>query len=184
MTRRRVAIVIMLGASLAGGCKKDQPVIPTTVSPLADSADQVMSGVSFLLTEAGVRQGRLTADSGFMFENSTRIELRHVHTDFFAKTGEQTGTLTSREGTYLKAQGMLEARDSVVVVSTDGRRRLTTQQLRYDERTDSITTDSAYVLTQDENVSRGVGFSTDPNFRRFKCNSACNGVFIPPPSTP
>src|SRR5687768_4524087 len=145
---RCIAILIGAGAiAIAGACAKDEAPIPKTRSPLADSADQVLSGVGFLLTNAGVQQGKLEADSGFMFENSTRIELRHVKTDFFTKTGEQTGTLTSREGTYRKSQGMLEARDSVVVVSTDGRRRLTTQQLRYDERTNLITTDSAYVLT-------------------------------------
>jgi LPS export ABC transporter protein LptC len=181
MNRRHLAVAIMLGAALAGACKKDQPTIPRTVSPLADSADQVMSGVHFLLTDAGVQQGRLSADSGFMFENSTRIELRHVSTDFFTKTGERTGTLTSREGTYLKAQGMLEARDSVVVVSADGRRRLTTQQLRYDERTNLITTDSAYTLTQDGDVSRGGGFVTNPDFSRFQCKQPCSGVFTPPP---
>jgi LPS export ABC transporter protein LptC len=185
MTGARLAVAALLGAVLgAGACKKDPGTIPTTRSPLADSADQVLSGVEFLLTAGGVQQGKLEADSGFMFENSTRIELRHVHTDFFTKTGEPTGTLTSREGTYLKQKGSLEARDSVVVVSTDGRRRLTTQQLKYDERTNLITTDSAYVLTQDGQVHRGVGFSTDPDVTRFECKSSCSGAAIinPPPS--
>jgi LPS export ABC transporter protein LptC len=138
----------------------------------------VLSGIEFLLTSGGVLQGKLEADSGFMFENSTRIELRHVKTEFFTKTGDSTGTLTSREGTYLKSQGSLEARDSVVVLSTDGRRRLTTPQLRYDERTNLITTDSAYVLTQEGQVHRGIGFATDPDITRFECKSSCSGAAI------
>ncbi len=181
---KHTRLAILFGAAIVaitGACAKDEAPIPKTQSPLADSADQVLSGVGFLLTNGGVQQGKLEADSGFMFENSTRIELRHVKTDFFSKTGEQTGTLTSREGTYLKSQGMLEARDSVVVVSADGRRRLTTQQLRYDERTDLITTDSAYVLTQDGDVSRGAGFVTNPQFSTFTCKEPCSGVFTPPP---
>lgn len=185
MNRTSIVLMGLLAAGIAAGaCTKDQTPILTTRSPLADSADQVLSGVEFLLTAGGVQQGKLEADSGFMFENSTRIELRHVHTDFFTKTGDPTGTLTSREGTYLKRVGSLEARDSVVVVSTDGRRRLTTPQLRFDERTNLITTDSAYVLTQDGQVHRGVGFATDPDFTRFECKSACSGIaFIArPPS--
>ena len=174
-----MALIALVAALIgAGACKKPPTPITTTRNPLADSADQVLSGVEFLLTAGGVQQGKLEADSGFMFENSTRIELRHVHTDFFTKTGDQTGTLTSREGTYLKAQGSLEARDSVVVVSTDGRRRLTTPQLRYDERTNLITTDSAYTLTQEGQVHRGIGFATDPDFRRFECKSACSGIAV------
>jgi LPS export ABC transporter protein LptC len=181
-SRRGTLALVVVAIAAAGACRGEQAAIPKILSPLADSADQVLSGVGFILTSGGVQQGKLDADSGFMFDNSTRIELRHVHTDFFTKTGDPTGTLTSREGTYLKAQGTLEARDSVVVVSTDGRRKLTTPQLRYDERTNLITTDSAYVLTQDDQVSRGVGFSTDPDFRRFECKASCSGIFTPPPS--
>jgi LPS export ABC transporter protein LptC len=176
--RRAIALASLVAmVGVAASCRDEAPVIPTARSPLADSADQVMSGVEFLLTAGGVQQGKLQADSGFMFENSTRIELRGVRTDFFTKTGDQTGTLTSREGTYLKQRGDLEARKNVVVVSTDGRRRLTTEQLRYDEATDSISTDSAFVITQDGQVGSGVGFSTDPNFTRFSCKAACRGVF-------
>ena len=179
MTRMRFGLAAAAAVVLTGvACKREAPPIAIVRSPLADSADQVLAGVNFALTDGGIQQGKLTADSAFMFENSTRMELRHVHTDFFTKTGDSTGTLTSREGTYLKSQGSLEARDSVVVLSTDGRRRLTTPQLRYDERTNLITTDSAYTLTQDGQVHRGVGFATDPDFTRFECKSACSGMAI------
>ena len=173
ITRAAVAATIFTIAA----CKREAPAIPTTVSALADSADQVMSGVQFLLTEGGVQQGKLVADSGFMFENSTRVELRGVRTDFFAKTGEPTGTLTSREGTYLEQRGDLEARKDVVVISSDGTRKLETAQLRYDERTNLISTDSAFTITQDGQVGRGIGFSTDPDVTRFECKSACSGNF-------
>ncbi len=186
VARRSLALVVVLLATVTAACRKDTPVIPTTRSALADSADQVMSGVEFLLTGGGVQQGKLVADSGFMFENSTRIELRGVRTDFFSKTGEQTGTLTSREGTYRKQSGDLEARKNVVVVSADGLRRLETEQLRFDERTNLITTDSAFVITQDGQVGRGVGFKTDPDVTVFQCLAACSGNFnmarrAPPP---
>lgn len=165
----------VLGGSAA--CKADAPEIPTVRSALADSADQVMSGIQFLLTGGGVQQGKLVADSGFMFENSTRIELRGVKTEFFTKTGELTGTLTSREGTYLKQRGDLEARKNVVVVSTDGRRKLETEQLRFDERANLITTDSAFVITEDGELRQGIGFSTNPDLTQYECKAACRGNF-------
>ena len=178
MSGRHIALTGLMTALITiAACKPDAPEIPTARSALADSADQVMSGIEFLLTGGGVQQGKLVADSGFMFENSTRIELRNVKTDFFTKTGEPTGTLTSREGTYLKQRGDLEARKDVVVLSTDGKRKLETAQLRYDERTNLISTDSAFVITQDGQVGRGVGFETDPDVTRFVCKSACSGNF-------
>ena len=188
MRARAVALAAAMTATTLGACRKEQPVIPTTRSALADSANQIMSRVQFLLTGGGVQQGRLVADSAFLFENSTRVELRGVRTDFFAKTGEQTGTLTSREGTYREKSGNLEARKDVVVISADGQRRLETQQLQFDERTNLITTDSAFVITQDGQVARGVGFSTDPDVTRFECKGSCSGNFnmarrSPPPGS-
>lgn len=178
MPARSMVLALSLAALAGvGACRRDAPPIPTAQSALADSADQVLAGVQFLLTEGGVQQGKLVADSGFMFENSTRVELRGVRTDFFAKTGEPTGTLTSREGTYVEQRGDLEARKDVVVISTDGTRKLETAQLRYDERTNLITTDSAFTITQDGQVGRGVGFSTDPDVTKFECKSACSGNF-------
>ena len=177
MMRSLVTLIVAGAALAAGACKQEAAPIPTTQSALADSADQVMSGIQFLLTSSGVQQGKLVADSGFMFENSTRIELRGVRTDFFTKTGDQTGTLTSREGTYLKQRGDLEARKNVVVISTDGRRKLETEQLRYDERTNRITTDSAFVITENGEVRQGIGFSTDPDLTVYECKAACRGNF-------
>ena len=175
---RRISLLVAAVAVLASvACKEETPPIPTTQSALADSADQVMSGVQFLLTSGGVQQGKLVADSGFMFENSTRIELRGVRTDFYTKTGDQTGTLTSREGTYRKQRGDLEARKNVVVVSTDGSRKLETEQLRYDERTNRITTDSAFVITENGEIRQGIGFSTDPDLTVYECKAACRGNF-------
>jgi LPS export ABC transporter protein LptC len=154
-------------------CNRDKEVIPPTTSALADSADQVMSVVRLLVTDGGVQQIMLKADSAYVFEEGNRIELRTVYSEFFSEQGTKTGTLTSKEGTYRKQRMDMEARDSVVVISTDGD-RLETSQLRFDQRANKITSDSAFVLTHADGVTRGVGFVTDPDFTQWSC-SACSG---------
>jgi hypothetical protein len=86
---------------------------------MLDTADQKMFGVRTILTDQGVRNAELEADSAFFFDENTRIELRGVKLTFHTRTGERNSVLTSREGTYNTRQSQMEARGNVVVVSDD-----------------------------------------------------------------
>jgi LPS export ABC transporter protein LptC len=144
-------------------------------SPLADSADQLMFGIETLLTDRGVLNARLRADTAFFFDENTRIELRGVHLTFYTRTGEQNSVLTSREGTYNMRQSRMEARGNVVVVSEDGR-RLTSEQLRYDQVRNQISSDSAFVLTEPERRLQGIGFTSDPNMDNVRVHRLIEGA--------
>ena len=134
---------------------------------MPDSAQQMLFGVHFNLTDAGVRHGEVHSDTAYMYDENTRTELKHVDATFFSAAGERNATLTSKTGTYHVRVGSMEARGNVVVVSTDGR-KLETPQLRYDPTRNEITSDSAFTLTTPENTVTGVGFVSDPNMRNIK----------------
>jgi hypothetical protein len=126
-----------------------------------------------ILTDRGVMKAELHADTGYFFDDNTRIEMRVVTTYFFTVTGARNAVLTSREGTYNTRSGNMEARGSVVVVTEDGR-RLSTPVLRYSQSRNEITSDSAFVLI--DSVHRqmtGVGFVSDPNMNQMRCLRAC-----------
>jgi LPS export ABC transporter protein LptC len=165
--------VALLCSALA--CKqnaKAPPVAPH--SALADSADQVMYGVRFVLTKEGVQQAALQADTGYFFDQNTRIELRGVRTTFFRTTGVKDAVLTSREGTYNTRRHLMEARGNADIVTTDGR-RLRTEQVRFDQDKNEIASDSAYTLTEASRRMTGIGFTSDPNMNQMKCLRACGG---------
>ncbi len=145
-----------------------------TGSPLLDSADQMMFGISTLLTDRGVRNAELQADTAFFFDENTRIELRGVRLTFHTRTGERNSVLTSREGTYNTRQSRMEARGNVVVVSEDGR-RLTSEQLRYDQVRNEISSDSAFVLTEPGRRLEGIGFTSDPNMDNVRVHRLIEG---------
>jgi LPS export ABC transporter protein LptC len=145
-----------------------------TGSPLIDSADQMMFGISTLLTDRGVRNAELQADTAFFFDENTRIELRGVKLTFHTRTGERNSVLTSREGTYNTRQSRMEARGNVVVVSEDGR-RLTSEQLRYDQVRNEISSDSAFVLTEPGRRLEGIGFTSDPNMNNVRVHRLIEG---------
>ena len=170
MKARRIGILVFVLACGGGGTAPPR----VTGSAMADSADQMMFGISTLLTNRGVLSAELEADTAFFFDENTRIELRVVKLTFYTRTGERNSVLTSREGTYNTRQSRMEARGNVVVVSEDGR-RLTTEQLRYDQIRNEISSDSAFVLTEPGRRLEGVGFTSDPNMNNVRVNRLIEG---------
>ena len=165
-------LVVALAAGVACKKTKEPPVAVGNV--LADSADQMMFSLRHLLTNKGLMQAELIADTGYFFDEGTRIELRAVHLQFFRPTGAKDALLTSREGTYNTRQSRMEARKNVVVLSEDGR-RLTTPQLAFNQTQNLISSDSAFVLTEPGRRLEGTGFTSDPDMKNVKCLRACRG---------
>ena len=141
---------------------------------MADSADQMMFGISTLLTDRGVLNAELQSDTAFFFDENTRIELRGVKLTFYTRTGQRNSVLTSREGTYNTRQSRMEARGNVVVVSEDGK-RLTSEQLRYEQMRNEISSDSAFVLTEPGRRLEGIGFTSDPNMNNIRVHRLIEG---------
>jgi LPS export ABC transporter protein LptC len=184
---RAVTVVWIVGIAGVAACssKKQPPV--ATHSPLADSADQVMYGARFNLTDKGLQRAQLQADTAYFFEDNTRIELEPVHTTFFTATGAKDAVLTSQRGTYNSRTSNMVARKNVVVVSEDGR-RLTTSELIYNQQANLISSDSAFVMTEPNRRLEGIGFRSDPNMKNIQilknASGFVKGVSTQPTTTP
>ena len=162
---RLPAIALLVLATAACPAGKQPAVSPT--NPLADSADQVMFGVRTFITDQGIKRAEMHADTGYFFDGNSRIEVRNERTLFFTGTGQQNAVLTSVEGTYSTQRNTMEARKNVLVVSEDGK-RLETSQLAYNQATNLISSDSAFVLTQPDRRIEGIGFISDPDLANLK----------------
>jgi LPS export ABC transporter protein LptC len=174
MTRPRILAGVVATLALAACRSPEQPPV-REVGSAADSADQVMVRVHTLLTERGVKQGELFADTTFVYDQNSRYLFRNVRTTFNTPTGAPNGTLTAREGRYDIRQRVLEAFGNVVVVTTDGK-RLLTPHLRFDQARNLVRSDSAFTLIEGARQHRGFGFESDPNITRFVCKRDCVAV--------
>ncbi|MCU0618567.1 MAG: LPS export ABC transporter periplasmic protein LptC, partial [Gemmatimonadaceae bacterium] len=164
---RRCVVGGLVAAVALAGCGRETATPVAARGTLADSADQVMFKLRTVLTDDGVMKARLEGDTGFFFDENTRIELRGVRTVFFASTGAQNAVLTSREGTYNTRGGVMEARKRVEVVTTDGK-RLTTPQLRFEQFRNLVVSDSPFVLVDGARRTEGIGFESDPQMLSVK----------------
>jgi LPS export ABC transporter protein LptC len=176
----RVLAGLLAGVAIAACQGREQPPV-TAVPTAADSADQVMFGVRWSLTERGVKQGDLFADTAFVYDDNSRLLFRNVRTTFNTPTGAPNGTLTAREGRYDMRQQVLEGFGDVVVVTTDGK-RLLTPHLRFEQTRNLVRSDSAFTLVEGARQHRGLGFESDPNITRFVCKRDCivtDNVAIP-----
>jgi LPS export ABC transporter protein LptC len=176
----------VLGAMvLLGGCRESSP-LPVTVNTQADSADQTIYGMRTLITDRGLLRADVSGDTALVFDEGTRFLLKNVRTIFYTPNGAKNATLTSRRGVYNTRLNTMEALGNVVVVSEEGR-RLTTEQLRFNQVRNEISSDSAFVLTEPGRKLEGVGFVSDPGMNNIKVLRAARGaagqVPLPGPAT-
>lgn len=171
----RPAVFLTAGLMAFAACAEKKALPTAGGSAMADSADQVMFGARFNLTSQGVARARLNSDTAYFFEDNTRAELFKVRTIFFTTAGVQDAVLTSRRGTYNTRLAQMVARDNVVVVSEDGR-RLATSELIYNQGTNEISSDSAFVMTEPNRRLEGIGFRSDPNMNNIRILKGARGT--------
>lgn len=137
---------------------------PTATLQAPDSADQLLVGFSHYLTSNGIRRSQVDADTAFFFENTQLTSLRHLKAVFYDRNGAEASTLTADSASYRWQDGSMNAAGHIVLVSPDGR-RLTTSTLRFDQPTNTISTDQHFTLDRGSEHLEGDGFRADPDFR-------------------
>jgi len=162
--------VTALLATAIAACGDDSGRSSEVLSPDDLPPGDMTFGVEHVMTRKGVRTAILQADTAIQQENGRQWDLRGVYIQFFTETGAESGTLTSKAGEYTPDDGSFIARDDVVLItqSENGVRRLETEELHYDVRSEEIWSDSAWVLNEGGSVSRGTSFRSDVNGENWR----------------
>jgi LPS export ABC transporter protein LptC len=166
--QRTASFLLGLVLFTAAACQKPQsPRTGAAAKGIDPAADQVAFGSRTLVTDGGLRRAEVLSDTALFYDDNTRMEMRIVNAVFYNSAGAKEAVLTSRTGRYLTRDGLLEARGRVVITTVDGR-KLTTEQVRFDQRVNQISSDSAFVLTEDGREASGVGFVSDPDMNNIR----------------
>ena len=176
------SIVVAIAAGALVGCT-DQGTRPSAAVAAADSADQVIYGMSTSVHDNGDRRSLVIADTAFVYQAAQKMDLRRLKVTFFDELGKQTSVLTAKIGIYSLTNGSLDARGSVFVESTDGR-KLTTEHLIYDKGMLQLRSDTTFVFDSPTGRLTGTTFTSDLEFKnvdvvRPKGRQRGDGVIIP-----
>lgn len=156
------------GIMAAAACSKQGTTPPVkSGASLADSAEQVMQDVHYVLTSGGVQRGELFADSAYIFDDNTRYVLKNVKTTFNTAEGVKNGTMRADRGKYNLRQQVLEGFGHVVMTSTDGK-KLTSPYVKYNQAINEVSSDTTFTLVQPSGTVSGIGFKTDPQLQRVQ----------------
>ncbi|MCE2454861.1 MAG: LPS export ABC transporter periplasmic protein LptC [Gemmatimonadetes bacterium] len=159
--------VALLFASVLGtaSCEvgSEGPVAGRELTELP--ADYAIYGMTTYMTTDGVRQGRIMADTAYMFDDSTTVRLHGIDVVFYSDNGTARGTVTAAYGEWNRQTNRMTARgDAVFVVSADGS-RIESQELHYDPDLDRIWSDLPTTQTKPNGVPvRGSSFESDLEF--------------------
>jgi len=140
-------------------------------TPLADAAtqsieaDNVLFGMVSFMTASGVREGRVRADTAYLFADSSMAKLRQMQIVFYGEDGRPSATVTGVYGEYSPESDRMVARGDVVLEIHSDSSRIESQELHYDPEIDKIWSDSATVRTMsDGSVTSGSSFESDMSF--------------------
>jgi len=165
----RLTAAVLLGLlTVTSACKKaESPRTAAGARSIDPLADQVVFGSRTLVTDRGLMRAEVQSDTSLFYDDNTRMDMRIVRAIFFNSTGARDAVLTSRTGRYMTRDGVLEARGDVVINTVDGR-KLTSPMVRYDQRVNQISSDSAFVLTEPGREASGIGFVSDPDMNNIR----------------
>ncbi|HET7632023.1 MAG TPA: LPS export ABC transporter periplasmic protein LptC [Gemmatimonadaceae bacterium] len=177
MTHLRLAVLAGAILAVAACTRSDEP--PTARFPTAaDSAEQVLYDVSTVLNNFGVARGTLSADTLYIFNDQTLFDLRKVTVAFRDSVGAPSGTMKADSGLYNTRTQVLQGWGHVVITTTRGE-RLESPQLRFNQLSNQVSSDTSFVLTTaDGTVKRGIGFTADPGLNRIHILRAARGSAI------
>ena len=160
---RLSAFAVLCAGFALLGCQ-EEVVRPSVTLQASDTADQVLYGMEHYVTNQGIRRSLVEADTAYVYQNTQMVEMRGVKVTFYTPTGDITSTVTADSGTYLTRDGSMNARGNVVAVTPDGR-TLRSEELKYDSRSQKISSDKPFVYDRADQHLEGNGFVSDPDFR-------------------
>ncbi len=176
------ALGMMLFSVLAfslGGCNSDEgaaPVVPKSKEEKKSIPEQQFFDYKLIETDKGIRQWVLKSDEMQKFPGQTDVLLVTVTMDFF-REGEQFSVLTADSGLANPTTHDIHTWGSVVIVTNDGR-KLETEELFFDNKTELIHNDVLDRFTRDGDVVTGIGLEATPDLEYIEIKNRFNSDVV------
>ena len=171
--RWRAALLVAALAAAGAGCNALPKANP--MSSRGEMPDQEVTDFVLTETDAGRPQWTLYAKWAATYTARNVVVARDVRVDFYDEEGARSSELTAREGEIQQLTRDMTARGNVVLTTTEGT-RMTTEELHFGNREQLITSDRRVRVEREGDALEGVGFSSDPDLKRFEFRSRVNAT--------
>lgn len=177
-TRSTACGLLLLSSTLLfTACQADPDNPVANPELLSMDADQVAFGMTSFLSARGVREGRVQADTAYIYADSAMANLRQMEITFYDEDGRPRATVTGRSGQWKRDTDRMIARGDVVLLIHQDSSKLETQELFYDPDLDRVWSDSTTVRTMaNGSVTSGSAFESDMSFDNIRITGARGSV--------
>jgi LPS export ABC transporter protein LptC len=159
---------VLLAVGLAG-CEEPVNAPSASAELIEMGADNVAFGMVSFMTSNGIREGRVEADTAYMFADSSMAKLRRMKIVFYNENGTERAVVTGDRGEWNQNTDRMVAHGNVVLIVHEDGRKIESEELNYDPTQRRIWSDSATVQTMaDGSVTRGSAFQSDMEFKNVR----------------
>ena len=161
----RWALGVLPLTSILLACSDDHGTPVGSPLLLETGADAVFVGLDHYIGVDGVREGKLYADTAYLYSDSSLYVLTNPILVLFTETGVQRARVTAERGRMKTNSQEMTAQGNVILEITEGNKRVESAELHYDPNGDRIWSDSLTVMHEAGTTVRGMGFHSDLDFR-------------------
>jgi LPS export ABC transporter protein LptC len=177
---RTIFTVMPLIVALLLSCRNDMNVINKFIDEETEP-DSVGDNVEVLYSDSARLQMKMftTLVKQFTSASEQRDEFPEgLHVWFYEKTGELKAEITAKWAKHDIVTDIWEARDSVVIISNDGR-RLDTEQFFWDPKSAIVYSEKYTKITDaDGQVATGIRFSANQDFTNAELIQGKATIFL------
>ena len=174
-TSEAVAMLALVGA--LGACSREMSTPVATQELQSMEADYIAFGMVSFVTASGVREGRIEADTAYIYEEDSTAKLHQMKIDFYDEVGRERATVTGVSGDWNRETDRMIARGDVVLFIHSDSSTIESPEIHYDPSLDRIWSDSATVRTmKDGTVTSGTAFESDLSFENLTIQNMRGGA--------
>ena len=162
------AVGVGLAVMTAAACGEELSTPVANADLQAMEADYVAYGMVSFVTAAGVREGRVEADTAYVYEQTSTAMLRQMSIVFYDEFGGENATVTGEFGDWNQETNRMVARGDVVLLIHGDSSRIESAEIYYDPGLEKIWSDSLTTrIMSDGSVMSGTAFESDMAFENI-----------------
>ncbi len=169
INRKYFSVLCLVFSGILISCENDLEKVEKIASNEVSLPVETSKGVEIIYSDSSIVRAKLISPilKYYKVSNSYHEMPKGIYVEFYGANKQIESTLTAKYGRKFMNQGIIEVKDSVVVINNKGE-RLDTEKLIWNEKTRKIYTNSFVRITTEKDIMFGEGLEANQNFTNYK----------------